>query len=153
MSNFSIRLATKEDLAKVFNLVQANHGQSISISVDDFVSNFGLFDCFVVVEGLETIIGYATTHWIYSTWEGKSLEIQDMYLLPNTNYLDAGKQLLNTILQYSKEKNCARVDYHIARDDDTRKQLFTSTGAVNLTETESWLLYAFDISDLEAMAA
>lgn len=162
MTTKNIRPATRDDLLKVYELIKLQHGEKeTKITLEELLESAGfgdndsppVFTCFVfdkVSKESNSLIGYVVFYWSYSTWEGKSLEIQDFYLKPEENTDENQLGLLKEVLVYARKHNCARVDYHISKTDEVRKQLFYNTGAVNLTQTESWLLYTFDSKVLKS---
>lgn len=161
---FKIRIAVKEDLTKVLNLIKSQHGETaVKIAIDDLQAAAGFSDnidsqgsltCFVVEDtssSNDSIVGYATAYYVYSTWEGRSLEIQDFYLKPENNNIKLHQDLLKEIVTFARNSSCSRVDFHIAKRNEDLKTLFCNAGAVNLTETEGWYLYSFSRESLEEL--
>uniref|UniRef100_A0A8D8KDK9 Diamine acetyltransferase 2 n=1 Tax=Culex pipiens TaxID=7175 RepID=A0A8D8KDK9_CULPI len=83
------------------------------------------------------LIGYAIFFYSYSTWRGKSLFLEDIYVKPEHRGHGNGEVLFKAVVEHARENGCARVDFHVLGWNPAKK-FYARMGAENLTETEQW---------------
>lgn len=86
------------------------------------------------------IIGYTITFFTYSTWEGKTYFVEDIYVRPEYRKIGVGKKLFLNAIKLAHENQCHRVDFHVLKWNPA-KEFYKKMGAINLTETEDWEFY------------
>ncbi|XP_061608654.1 thialysine N-epsilon-acetyltransferase-like [Phyllopteryx taeniolatus] len=118
-----------------------------------------LFECLVaqVPEGSQskegfTIVGYALYFDIYSTWKGRSMYLEDFYVMPEFRGFGIGKSLLSTVGKVAKEKQCARLQLRVLDGNTPSRDFYAARGAQDLTVNEGWHMIRFDGPDLERLA-
>ncbi|XP_055699262.1 thialysine N-epsilon-acetyltransferase isoform X2 [Phlebotomus papatasi] len=89
-------------------------------------------------------IGYAICFFSFSTWEGKSLFLEDLYVRPQFRKQKVGKKLFQEVVQFARSTNCARLDLHVLEWNTPARDFYRNFGGVDLTETEKWNLIRFD---------
>lgn len=95
-----------------------------------------------------SIVGYALCFFSYSTWRGKALFMEDLYVRPASRKLGAGRRLMQHVAQFAKSEDCQRLDFHVLRWNPARN-FYDKMGAHDLTESEEWLLYRMDRSEID----
>ncbi|XP_036362828.1 uncharacterized protein LOC115216299 isoform X1 [Octopus sinensis] len=98
------------------------------------------------------LVGYMFYHYIYSTWESKSIEITDMYVLPLPEYESICEDLFHFLCKMSVDENCARVQWQTNGNNDL-KNLGKSFNAMNLIEMESWRVKNLEKHKLKEISA
>ncbi|KAL9965876.1 hypothetical protein ACROYT_G029730 [Oculina patagonica] len=83
-------------------------------------------------------VGYALFFYIYSTWEGRSLYLEDLYVDPTCRGKGIGTEMLRRVSSIAVEKGCVRVDWNCLNWNKTAKDFYEKLGAVCLDE---WQLY------------
>ncbi|XP_061155279.1 thialysine N-epsilon-acetyltransferase-like isoform X2 [Syngnathus typhle] len=163
-----IRVATKGDCKDISRLIMdlAVHDKmsdQVKLSCDelqrDGFSQNPLFECLVAEiadenkskEGF-TIIGYALYFYIYCTWKGRSMYLEDLYVMPEFRGFGIGKSLLSNIAQVAKEKQCARLHLIVLNWNSHSLDFYTARGAQDLTVKEGWHLVHFDGQSLDHLA-
>lgn len=86
------------------------------------------------------IIGYALCFYTYSTWEGKSLFMEDIYVKSSHRTHGVGKQMFTHVVQHAQKTNCSRLDFHVL-DWNPACKFYEKMSSVNLTAKEGWQLY------------
>ncbi|XP_048731757.1 thialysine N-epsilon-acetyltransferase-like isoform X2 [Ostrea edulis] len=114
------------------------------------------FQCFVA-ENQENdsskLIGYVLYYYIYSTWEGKCIYMEDLYVSPAYRGRGIGSRLMGSVCKVAVEKKCARVHFAVLAWNKSSIDYYKRQGAVNLTETEDWHLFRLVGSAIDKMAA
>ncbi|XP_039765437.1 thialysine N-epsilon-acetyltransferase-like [Pararge aegeria] len=149
----TIRRAKKDDMVAVADMVQEladfekmPDGPKISakdMQRDGFEADPPAFKCLVaeVTKEEETFIaGYALYLPIYSTWEGRSMLLEDLYVKASERRLGIGNRLFDAVAKEAYSEGCCRVDFHVLEWNNARS-FYESKGAVNLTGSEQWCLY------------
>lgn len=78
---------------------------------DGFGSN-PLFKC-VLAEMEDKIIGFALYYYRYSTWKGKCLYLEDLYILEPYRQNGVGQRLFDEIIERAKNENCRRINWQV----------------------------------------
>ncbi|XP_014783682.2 thialysine N-epsilon-acetyltransferase [Octopus bimaculoides] len=91
-------------------------------------------------------------HYIYSTWESKSIQITDLHVLPLPEYESICENLFHFLCKMSVDENCARVQWQTNGNNDL-KNLGKYFNAMNLIEMESWRVKNFEKHQLKELSA
>jgi len=70
--------------------------------------------CDAIVAEIETkIVGFALFYMSYSTWKGKCLYLEDLFVLPDYREQGIGSQLFDKVVQIAQEKQVQRMDWQV----------------------------------------
>ncbi|KPI99153.1 Diamine acetyltransferase 2 [Papilio xuthus] len=86
------------------------------------------------------VIGYALYFPTYSTWEGKAIMLEDLYVCQKYRRRGVGNALFTATVLQAVKMGCNRVDFHVLAWNQARK-FYEAIGAKNLTESEQWCYY------------
>ncbi|XP_011505096.1 PREDICTED: uncharacterized protein LOC105367934 [Ceratosolen solmsi marchali] len=114
----------------------------ISIAIEennDFDKKCPYFG-YIVVAVNNRVVGYALYCYTYSTWEGKSMYLQEFYVTLNEHKLNMTNDLLSAVAKKAHDEKCSRIDFWLL-DPKKAGRFYTSKGAIDLTENEEWHLY------------
>lgn len=78
--------------------------------------------------------------------------MEDLYVNPSYRKLGVGKMLLQEIASHATENGCCRIDFQ-ALNWNPAVKFYERLGAVNLTESKSWLYYVFRREDLDQICS
>ncbi|XP_077403556.1 thialysine N-epsilon-acetyltransferase-like isoform X1 [Vanacampus margaritifer] len=163
--NFKIRCATKGDCKDISRMIMElalyeKMTDQVKLSCeelerDGFCQN-PLFECLVAEvpeenksgEGFTTV-GYGFYFYTYSTWKGRSMHLEDLYVMPEFRGFGIGKGLLSTVAKVAKEKHCARLQLTVLDWNAPSRDFYAKRGAQDLTVKEGWHLILFDGQSLE----
>ncbi|XP_054611845.1 thialysine N-epsilon-acetyltransferase-like isoform X2 [Dunckerocampus dactyliophorus] len=125
----------------------------------DGFSQIPLFECIVAEVSEEnkskegfTTVGYALYFYIYSTWKGRSMYLEDLYVMPEFRGFGIGKSLLSTVAKVAKEKQCVRLQLNVLDWHTSARDFYAAKGARDLTVEEGWHLIRFDGQGLDHLA-
>ncbi len=116
---FTIRRALKEDMSQVLHLIKElavfeNEPEAVHITeetlINHGVGNQALFTCFVAQQEGK-ILGMALVYFRFSTWEGKSLHLEDLIVSQEYRGKGIGKALYNQVMQYAAQEGVSRVEW------------------------------------------
>ncbi|XP_072285767.1 spermidine/spermine N(1)-acetyltransferase-like protein 1 [Pyxicephalus adspersus] len=98
-------------------------------------------------------IGFAMYYFTYDPWEGRSLYLEDFYVMEPYRGLGIGSEILKTISQEAISSHC-RCIYLIALHWNTPSiEYYKRRGAMDLSDEEGWHLFQFSEHDIQRMAA
>ena len=72
--------------------------------------------CFAIVAEdvqTDTVIGFALYYFSYSTWKGKCLYLEDIYVQEIHRKLGIGQVLFDMVVAVAKENKVARMDWQV----------------------------------------
>jgi len=152
--NFTLRLAEKEDMESVLNLITElavfeKEPDAVEITVDDLVrdgfSNPPKFRVYVA-EQENKIIGIALFYERFSTWKGKTLHLEDLIVTRSKQKIGAGKALYTAVLKYAYDHNFNRVAWEVIDWNSNAIDFYKSTGAIYLN---NWSVVQMNKENLE----
>ncbi|XP_077403555.1 thialysine N-epsilon-acetyltransferase-like [Vanacampus margaritifer] len=166
--DFNIRAATKVDCKDISRLIMdlAVHDKmsdQVKLSCEelqhDGFSPNPLFECLVAEvpdenksqEGF-TIVGFALYFYIYCTWKGRAMYLEDLYVMPQFRGFGIGKGLLSNVAKVAKEKQCARLQLNVLDWNTPSQDFYAARGAQDVTVKEGWHLVHFDGQSLDRLA-
>ncbi|XP_061941456.1 uncharacterized protein LOC107993331 isoform X5 [Apis cerana] len=151
MDEIIIRKAKREDCKAIRNLIQEladfenmSNEPKIDYTIletDGFDTKHPLFICYIA-EINKHIIGYTISYYTYSTWYGKAMYLEDLYITPNYRGKHIGSRLLKTIAKEAIDNNCCRLDFSVL-EWNPAQEFYKNKGAINITAEEGWHHYRF----------
>ncbi|KAJ8735162.1 hypothetical protein PYW08_014412 [Mythimna loreyi] len=159
-----IRNAKREDMAAIAEMIQEladfeqmPNGPKMSVEDlrrDGFDKEPPLFQCKVAEMSQpcpQPVVGYALYFPTYSTWEGSSMMLEDLYVRNSQRRKGVGKKLFKAVAKEAFTNGCSRLDFHVLDWNPARK-FYESKGAVNLTSKEQWCYYRLGGEALTALS-
>lgn len=98
------------------------------------------------------LVGYTISFFSYSTWQGKSYFLEDLYVKPEFRGSGVGNNLFKENVRFALEENCRRFDFHVL-DWNPAKKFYEALGAKNLSEKEGWEFFRMTKSEMEILVA
>lgn len=106
---------------------------------DGFETDSPAFSCYVAEDPSHGLLGYALYYSCYSTWVGKSIFLEDLYVKPEHRKSGVGKKLFLAVAKLAYELS-GRMDFHVLSWNPA-VEFYERIGAVNLTRTEKWCMF------------
>ncbi|XP_026484753.2 thialysine N-epsilon-acetyltransferase-like [Vanessa tameamea] len=163
-TELKIRRAEKNDMFAVAEMIQEladfekmSDGPKICVKDlqrDGFETQPPAFRCLVAVlskEETDFIVGYALYFPTYSTWEGQSMMLEDLYVRKRERRRGVGHKLFNAVAKEAIALGSSRLDFHVLEWNDARA-FYEGKGAVNLTNSEKWCYYRLTGEPLKVSA-
>ncbi|XP_055057019.1 diamine acetyltransferase 2b [Misgurnus anguillicaudatus] len=99
-----------------------------------------------------TKVGYALFFYTYSTWKGRVVFIEDLYVMPDYRGKGIGKALMATVAKVGKEKQCMRLQLSVLDWNRPSLEFYLAKGAEDLTAKEGWHFIRFSGEALDSLA-
>ena len=136
----TIRPATSDDVDFIFQLIKdlaefEKAPEQVTLNLqqlrtDGFDLDNPLYRAFIL-EHLARPAGFALVYYRYSTWKGKSLYLEDLYILPEFRKKGLGELALTFLADRAVEENCARFEWQVLDWNTPAIRLYEKLG-VNL---------------------
>ncbi len=116
-----VRKAVIEDVPQIRKLVEGlalyeKAPEEVTVSLEEFTQDgFGenpVYQCRVAVAE-NTIIGFSLFYIAYSTWKGKIVYLDDLFVEEAYRKSGTGKQLIDEVIFYAKEINANQVRWAV----------------------------------------
>jgi GNAT superfamily N-acetyltransferase len=150
-----IRKAVKADMPAVLNLIKElavyeKEPDAVHISSETLekegLGEHPLFTCFVAeMDGV--IVGIALTYFVFSTWQGRTLHLEDLIVTQKMRGTGAGMALYKRVMQFGKEENVAQVKWIVLDWNTPAIDFYEKTGAVM---HKNWHIVAMDTARLNS---
>src|SRR5580698_8489212 len=106
------------------------------------------FECLIAEEGGEAA-GFALCFPVYSTWRGRALHLEGLFVRPQFRGLGIGKALLRKVAALAVERECALLFWHVLDWNEPAIEFYKSLGAAAL---DDWTRMRLTDEPLKALA-
>ena len=142
----TIRSARPEDIPLIHSLVRElaeyeREPDSVRIGEaelarDGFPDNGGerYFECLIAEDDGQPA-GFALFFPIYSTWRGRCLHLEDLFVRPQFRGRGIGKALLTRVAALAQERGCRLIFWHVLDWNQPAIDFYRSLGAAPM---EAW---------------
>lgn len=168
MASTRIREARETDCGDILRMIRElaeyeklSHQVKISeeaLRADGFGEN-PFFHCLVaeIVPGPgelqgPSVVGFGLYYFIYSTWTGRNVYLEDIYVMPQYRGQGIGTKIIKKVAEEALHKGCSQ--FRLAVLDWNKKaiDLYKSLGAQDLTEAEGWHFFRFEQEAMKVLA-
>ena len=153
-----IRKAVREDMPAVLKLIKElavfeKEPDAVHITSETLIAEgLGkqpLFTCFVA-EVDKKIVGIALTYFVFSTWRGRTLHLEDLIVTEKVRGTGVGMALYKRVMQFGKEEGVAQVKWIVLDWNTPAIDFYEKTGAVIYKD---WYIAAMDSERLNLFLA
>ncbi|XP_061658840.1 diamine acetyltransferase 1-like isoform X2 [Syngnathoides biaculeatus] len=167
--NFTIRTATKADCKDIWRLIRSlalhvNMLDHMKLTHEDLerdgFSQNPWFECLVAEvpeknkskDGFRTV-GIANYCYKYNTWRGRSVFLEDFYVMPEFRGFGIGNTLLSTLAKEARQKQCVHLDLMVTGQNGRSRAFYAAKGAQDITVTDDWHVLRFDAQSLDKIVS
>jgi GNAT superfamily N-acetyltransferase len=157
----TIRAARAEDAALILAFVRElaefeREPHSVKLNAADLVRDgfpadggTSWYECLIAEEDGEPA-GMALFFPVYSTWRGRALHLEDLFVRPPFRGRGVGKALLTRVAALAVERRCALMFWHVLEWNEPAIAFYQSLGA---TLMDDWRRMRLGDEALAAVAA
>ena len=91
------------------------------------------YECLIAEQDGEPA-GFALFFPVYSTWKGRAMHLEDLFVRPRYRGHGIGKALLTKVAAVAVERGCARFFWHVLDWNTPAIEFYQSLGAVPLSD-------------------
>ena len=155
-----IRFATEADVSAIYSLivelaVYEREPDAVAITETDLLRDgwdpHPHFTC-LVAEDSGKVCGFALYHPTYSTWQGRSLYLEDLYVQPGHRGRGVGTALLARVAAEAVRRDCARLDWSVLTWNEPALHMYEHLGAYRMEEWRRMRLSGDGLAILAAQA-
>jgi diamine N-acetyltransferase len=133
--HFSIRIAKECDFQRVFELnrdfsVFIKTPEKFRITVNQMKKEKDLFKILVVDTPEAGIVGFATTFFAWYSWSGKSLYLDDLYIMEKYRKNGLGSRLMEEVFELARKEGCKKIRWQVSRWNNDAIEFYRKKGAV-----------------------
>jgi GNAT superfamily N-acetyltransferase len=118
--SYRIRAAQKGDEKAIMRLIQAladyeRAPEQVVNTSDNLAKDLfddRVCDAFVSIVN-DSIVGFALYFTNYSTWKGRCLYLEDLYVLDTYRHMGIGSALFEQVVKVAKERGVKRMDWQV----------------------------------------
>ncbi|XP_013387672.1 diamine acetyltransferase 2 [Lingula anatina] len=104
------------------------------------------------VEPQKKVVGYALYYLTYSTWEGPSMFLEDLYVTPAYRGKGTGAALFRAVAKAAVQDKCARMMWCVLDWNKPAINMYRKFGGYDITEEEKWHMYRMNRDILQQVA-
>ena len=131
---YTIRVANETDyetihlLNKEFSIF-IETPEKFKISVEQMKSEQQYFKILVAENEDGEIVGFASTFIAWFSWIGKSLYLDDLYVMEKYRGNGLGSKLIDEVIEMAKKENCKKVKWQVSKWNQHAIEFYKSKGA------------------------
>ncbi len=127
-----IRKATDDDIPAIFGLIQElaiyeNGLHKVKNSVEQMYAEKDFFKCYVAENNGE-IIGMSLYYFVYYTWVGKALYLDDLFVKEEYRGNGVGKKLMRKMMDVAREEKCHRLRLQVLNWNSSAIEFYKKSG-------------------------
>ena len=139
--NVSVRPGTEADLPAIHRLVgeladYVGESAAFTATLEDYRSDLeaGFFRTLVAQEG-DKIIGMTLYYFVYSTWKGRMIYLEDFVIAPAYRRRGVGQQLWDALKEKGRERRCKLLKWQVVDSNSEAMKFYLAQDA---TIEQNW---------------
>jgi GNAT superfamily N-acetyltransferase len=136
----SYRYCTKEDLSAMLDLVQEladfeKESTAVVAKIDEYEKCFEdkLFNA-IVAEKDGVVVGMAAYYFIFSTWKGKCIYLEDFVVKADLRSEGIGQKLWDLLIEEVEKNGCRQLRWQVLDWNEHAVRFYERNGAVILKD-------------------
>jgi len=134
MTDYHIRPAIEQDFEAILGLIKElaqfeKAPEKVTNTVAQMRAEQSHFQAWVAEKPDGEIIGFALFYFVYYTWVGKSLYLDDLYVKEVYRGHKIGSKLLDKVIEIGRENNCKRIRWQVLNWNKPAIDFYKKLGA------------------------
>ncbi len=152
-----ISTGTEQDLPQLLALIkelaefEKAPDQVINTLEKMKIDGFGerkIFD-FYMIHSSDRLVGMALTYYRYSTWRGRTLYLEDLYIVPEYRGKGIGKKIMTFLAKRALESDCSRMSWEVLEWNTPAIEFYRS---IDSKLDAEWINCSLEKEELEKLA-
>ncbi|XP_012868661.1 PREDICTED: diamine acetyltransferase 2 [Dipodomys ordii] len=98
------------------------------------------------------VVGYGLYYFIYSTWTGRNIYLEDVYVMPEYRGQGIGTKIIKKVAEVALDKGCSQFRLAVLDWNKRAMDLYKALGGQDLTEAEGWHSFRFEREVMKELA-
>uniref|UniRef100_A0AC11BL39 Spermidine/spermine N1-acetyltransferase family member 2 n=1 Tax=Ovis aries TaxID=9940 RepID=A0AC11BL39_SHEEP len=98
------------------------------------------------------VVGYGLYYFSYSTWNGRNIYLEDIYVKPEYRGQGIGSKIIKKVAEVALDKGCSQLRLAVLDWNKRAMDLYKALGAQDLTEAEGWHCFRFEGEAMRELA-
>ncbi|XP_071066437.1 thialysine N-epsilon-acetyltransferase isoform X1 [Dasypus novemcinctus] len=98
------------------------------------------------------LVGYGLYYFTYSTWKGRNVYLEDIYVKPEYRGQGIGTKIIKKVAEVALDKGCSQFRLAVLDWNQRAMDLYKALGAQDLTEAEGWRSFRFEGEAMRELA-
>ncbi|CAH6786105.1 thialysine N-epsilon-acetyltransferase [Phodopus roborovskii] len=98
------------------------------------------------------VVGFGLYYFIYSTWKGRNIYLEDIYVMPQYRGQGIGTKIIKKVAEVALHKGCSQLRLAVLDWNKKAMDLYKSLDAQDLTELEGWHSFRFEEAAMRKLA-
>lgn len=133
--SYIFRIANEKDFGSIHALNQQfSHfiktPQKFKMTVEQMKADQEQFKIIIVESAADGIIGFASTFIAWYSWIGKSLYLDDLYILEKYRKNGLGSSLMNEVINLARREGCKKVRWQVSKWNENAIDFYKKKGAI-----------------------
>jgi len=133
--SFNIRLAVEEDFEKIHALNKEfaqfiKTPEKFKITVEQMKEEMEFFKILIAESQDGDIVGFATTCIAWYSWSGKSMYLDDLFVVKKFRGNGLGSRLVDEVIEMARKENCKKVKWQVSKWNQHAIEFYKSKGAI-----------------------
>lgn len=131
----TIRLYSTADIPAIYDLIIEfaafqKTPEKVMITPQQMQDEKELFQCMVAQNDDGKIVGFASFFFVYYSWSGKALYLDDLYIQPAYRGAKTGTNLLMALKEFAINSKCRKMRWQVSKWNSDAITFYKSIGAV-----------------------
>ncbi|XP_037664869.1 thialysine N-epsilon-acetyltransferase isoform X2 [Choloepus didactylus] len=98
------------------------------------------------------LVGYGLYYFIYSTWTGRNVYLEDIYVKLEYRGQGIGSKIIKKVAEVGLDKGCSQFRLAVLDWNQRAMDFYKALGAHDLTEAEGWHSFRFEEQAMRKLA-
>ncbi|XP_004638475.1 diamine acetyltransferase 2 isoform X2 [Octodon degus] len=98
------------------------------------------------------IVGYGLYYFIYSTWKGRNIYLEDIYVMPEYRGQGIGSKIIKKVAEVALDQGCSQFRLEVLEWNKKAMDLYKALGAQDVTQAEGWHAFRFEGEAMRKLA-
>ncbi|XP_063097782.1 thialysine N-epsilon-acetyltransferase isoform X2 [Cavia porcellus] len=98
------------------------------------------------------IVGYGLYCFVYSTWKGRNIYLEDIYVMPEYRGQGIGSKIIKKVAEVALDQGCSQFRLAVLEWNKRAIDLYKALGTRDLTQEEGWHAFRFEGEAMEKLA-
>lgn len=132
--NIKIRKIEESDFEELISLFKEfalfeKTPEKMTNTLENMKADQEFINGFVAVSNKNEVLGYATFFFVYFTWTGKSLYMDDLYVRKDIRGHGIGTSLIKEVINFAKKEKCKKLHWQVSDWNKSAIEFYKKLGA------------------------